>query len=247
VYGTLGEAALGVEKKRIKQQLKAFDAAFLHTHKRMPTKVEKEPIRGLYEEYHLVKSHLRAKEQQNQQQHQQERGEKKQHQQGQQQPPQQPHPHQPASQQPHAPRELFEKGPAARQQPVKQAQSSSAKGPPPMPQTHSSPSSASTAAAAATTAAAAATATVPPTTSSFADLAAEKRRLHEMLKRYRRPSGVELNQEHVLTSTPSLVSTLHMNIFLICTLDGLHFFQFHLYLFLFFQTTTTTTTTTTHA
>lgn len=47
------------EKKRIKAQLKAFDAEFTRKHGRMPTKSEKEPIRDLYELYHAVKVQIK--------------------------------------------------------------------------------------------------------------------------------------------------------------------------------------------
>ena len=58
----LGKDELQAEKKRIKQRLKNFDASFLAANGRLPSKAEKEPIRALYEEYHLVKTLLRAAE-----------------------------------------------------------------------------------------------------------------------------------------------------------------------------------------
>lgn len=63
-----GMSELQQEKKRIKQQLKAFDANFIRTHGRMPSKSEKEPIRDLYELYHAVKVQIKQFEAQPQRQ-----------------------------------------------------------------------------------------------------------------------------------------------------------------------------------
>jgi len=53
--------ALEAEKKRVKNLLKTYDAAFAQRHEgRLPTKAEKEPIRALYEDYHRVKQALQA-------------------------------------------------------------------------------------------------------------------------------------------------------------------------------------------
>lgn len=46
------------EKRRLKQQLKDYDARFLQENGRMPHKFEKEPIRHLYELYHGIKAQL---------------------------------------------------------------------------------------------------------------------------------------------------------------------------------------------
>lgn len=46
------------EKRRIKQQLKDYDNRFFKAHGRMPCKLEKEPIRDLYERYHALKAKI---------------------------------------------------------------------------------------------------------------------------------------------------------------------------------------------
>lgn len=56
-----GVEALVREKRRIKQQLKDYDTRFFKTHGRMPHKLEKEPIRALYERYHSVKASIPPK------------------------------------------------------------------------------------------------------------------------------------------------------------------------------------------
>lgn len=53
---------LHTEKKRIKQQLKAFDAHFLATYGRAPSKVEKEQIRHVYQVYHTIKVQIKVLE-----------------------------------------------------------------------------------------------------------------------------------------------------------------------------------------
>jgi len=49
---------LEMEKKVLKQKLKRFDEDFEKTHGRKPSRVDKEPIRHLYGEYHKVKQRL---------------------------------------------------------------------------------------------------------------------------------------------------------------------------------------------
>ena len=59
--------ALEAEKKRVKNLLKTYDAAFAQRHQgRLPTKAEKEPIRALYEDYHRVKQALQVAQDQEQ-------------------------------------------------------------------------------------------------------------------------------------------------------------------------------------
>ena len=55
---TIPAQELSERKKLLKQQLKKFDADFLRDKGRMPKKVEKEPIRHLYEQYNALKSLL---------------------------------------------------------------------------------------------------------------------------------------------------------------------------------------------
>uniref|UniRef100_A0A7S3NPK6 FAM13A-like domain-containing protein n=1 Tax=Aureoumbra lagunensis TaxID=44058 RepID=A0A7S3NPK6_9STRA len=50
--------SLSAEKRKLKQQLKQYDQRFFDLHGRMPNKIEKEPIRNLYEQYHDIKTRL---------------------------------------------------------------------------------------------------------------------------------------------------------------------------------------------
>eukprot|EP00594_Rhizosolenia_setigera_P005581 CAMPEP_0178950864 /NCGR_PEP_ID=MMETSP0789-20121207/6891_1 /TAXON_ID=3005 /ORGANISM="Rhizosolenia setigera, Strain CCMP 1694" /LENGTH=1210 /DNA_ID=CAMNT_0020631641 /DNA_START=244 /DNA_END=3876 /DNA_ORIENTATION=+ len=55
---TLSE--LLAEKRSLKNRLKQYDIDFHREHNRMPVKIEKEPIRHLYEQYNLLKSQIAA-------------------------------------------------------------------------------------------------------------------------------------------------------------------------------------------
>jgi len=53
-------AELQSRKRELKQQLKQYDMNFFNQHGRMPVKVEKEPIRHLYENYNSLKNRISA-------------------------------------------------------------------------------------------------------------------------------------------------------------------------------------------
>lgn len=50
------------DKRRIKEKLKDFDMDFFDKHGRAPTKVEKEPMRSLYDQYNVLKNRIREQE-----------------------------------------------------------------------------------------------------------------------------------------------------------------------------------------
>lgn len=62
-YQHLTMAELQVAKRELKQRLKKYDMDFFKAHGRMPVKAEKEPIRGLYEQYNSLKNQIVAVEQ----------------------------------------------------------------------------------------------------------------------------------------------------------------------------------------
>lgn len=61
-------AELQTRKRELKQQLKQYDMNFFNQHGRMPVKVEKEPIRHLYERYNALKTRIAAHEREGQNQ-----------------------------------------------------------------------------------------------------------------------------------------------------------------------------------
>jgi len=59
-YINMTFAELQTRKRELKQQLKQYDMNFFNQHGRMPVKVEKEPIRHLYENYNSLKNRISA-------------------------------------------------------------------------------------------------------------------------------------------------------------------------------------------
>eukprot|EP00753_Platysulcus_tardus_P007605 PLAT1530.1.p1 GENE.PLAT1530.1~~PLAT1530.1.p1 ORF type:complete len:548 (+),score=171.21 PLAT1530.1:179-1645(+) len=59
---TMTLAELRAEKRLVKRRLKAFDNHFVARHGRLPTRFEKEPMRGAYEAYNTMKLLIQAKE-----------------------------------------------------------------------------------------------------------------------------------------------------------------------------------------
>ena len=49
------------EKKKVKNELKVYDQAFLNKFKRLPSRVEKEPMRNLYMYYKRLKQYITKK------------------------------------------------------------------------------------------------------------------------------------------------------------------------------------------
>ena len=49
------------EKKKVKNELKVYDQSFLNKFKRLPSRVEKEPMRNLYMYYKRLKQYITKK------------------------------------------------------------------------------------------------------------------------------------------------------------------------------------------
>jgi len=54
---------LNNEKRRVKNELKVYDQAFLSKFKRLPSRIEKEPMRNLYMYYKRLKQYITRKQQ----------------------------------------------------------------------------------------------------------------------------------------------------------------------------------------
>ena len=61
-FGDITLSELQAQKRELKQQLKQYDLNFHKQHGRMPKKVEKEPIRHLYEKYNILKTRITSLE-----------------------------------------------------------------------------------------------------------------------------------------------------------------------------------------
>ena len=53
---------LNKEKKKVKNELKVYDQSFLNKFKRLPSRVEKEPMRNLYMYYKRLKQYIARKQ-----------------------------------------------------------------------------------------------------------------------------------------------------------------------------------------
>lgn len=56
----MNQQDLKEERRKIRNQLKEYDATFYKKHNRMPEKREKEPIRHLYEKYNSIRAQLES-------------------------------------------------------------------------------------------------------------------------------------------------------------------------------------------
>ena len=53
---------LNNEKRKVKNELKVYDQAFMSKFKRLPSRVEKEPMRNLYMYYKRLKQYITKKQ-----------------------------------------------------------------------------------------------------------------------------------------------------------------------------------------
>ena len=53
---------LNNEKRKVKNELKVYDQAFMSKFKRLPSRVEKEPMRNLYMYYKRLKQYITRKQ-----------------------------------------------------------------------------------------------------------------------------------------------------------------------------------------